>query len=189
MGDSSTEEYGVTIASSVAGHLLRQQELAVGLAVSGASDVALPLDRGERQLDRILEMLAVSHATRDTPLVEALAHEESRLQRNTVLVIITPSTALDWPQGLHHLQRRGVRPFVILMDPHTFNDALSDNQRTHDALIETYEDTYVEWLDAAGEELETRLEISMRLSDLAGRMADAGCSDRIAAIQENYRND
>jgi hypothetical protein len=61
--------------------------------------------------------------------------------------------------------------------------------RTHAALIETYEDTYVEWLDAVGEELERRLEIAMRLSDLAGRMAAAGCSDRIAAIQENYRND
>lgn len=60
---------------------------------------------------------------------------------------------------------------------------------TADALIEIYEDTYVEWLDAAGEELETRLEIAVRLSDLAGRMAAAGCSDRIAAIQENYRND
>lgn len=60
---------------------------------------------------------------------------------------------------------------------------------TADALIEIYEDTYVEWLDAAGEELETRLEIAVRLSDLAGRMAAAGCSDRIAAIQENYRKD
>ena len=60
---------------------------------------------------------------------------------------------------------------------------------TRDALIETYEDTYVEWLDAAGDELETRLEISMRLSDLAGRMAAAGCSDLITEIQENYRND
>jgi uncharacterized protein (DUF58 family) len=134
-GDSSTEEYGVTIGASVAGYLLRQQELAVGLAVSGSSDVSLPLDRGERQLDRILEMLAVSHATRSAPLVEALANEETRLQRNTVLVIITPSTALDWPQGVHHLQRRGVRPFVILLDPHTFNEALGDNQRAHDALV------------------------------------------------------
>ena len=134
-GDSSTEEYGVTIAASVAGYLLRQQELAVGMAVSGSSDVSLPLDRGERQLDRILEMLAVSHATRNAPLVEALANEETRLQRNTVLVIITPSTALDWPQGLHHLQRRGVRPFVILLDPHTFNEELGDNQRAHDALV------------------------------------------------------
>jgi uncharacterized protein (DUF58 family) len=134
-GDSSTEEYGVTIAASVAGYLLRQQELAVGMAVSGSSDVSLPLDRGERQLDRVLEMLAVSHATRNAPLVEALANEETRLQRNTVLVIITPSTALDWPQGLHHLQRRGVRPFVILLDPHTFNEELGDNQRAHDALV------------------------------------------------------
>jgi uncharacterized protein (DUF58 family) len=134
-GDSSTEEYGVTIAASVAGYLLRQQELAVGMAVSGATDVSLPLDRGERQLDRILEMLAVAHATYDMSLAEALANEETRLQRNTVLVIITPSSALDWPQGVHHLQRRGVRPFVILLDPHTFNEELGDNQRTHDALV------------------------------------------------------
>jgi uncharacterized protein (DUF58 family) len=134
-GDSSTEEYGVTIAASVAGYLLRQQELAVGMAVSGATDVSLPLDRGERQLDRILEMLAVSHATHDVSLAEALANEETRLQRNTVLVIITPSSALDWPQGVHHLHRRGVRPFVILLDPHTFNEELGDNQRTHDALV------------------------------------------------------
>ena len=58
-----------------------------------------------------------------------------------------------------------------------------------DALIEIYEDTYVVWLDAAGEDLDTRLEISMRLCDLAGRMAAAGRSARIAAVQENYRND
>jgi uncharacterized protein (DUF58 family) len=134
-GDSSTEEYGVTIAASVAGYLLRQQELAVGMAVSGATDVSLPLDRGERQLDRILEMLAVAHATYDVSLAEALANEETRLQRNTVLVIITPSSALDWPQGVHHLHRRGVRPFVILLDPHTFNEELGDNRRTHDALV------------------------------------------------------
>jgi uncharacterized protein (DUF58 family) len=134
-GDSSTEEYGVTIASSIAGYLLRQEELAVGLAVSGAADIALPLDRGERQMDRVLEMLAVAHATRDVGLVEALADEGTRLQRNTVLVIITPSTALDWPQGVHHLQRRGVRPFVILLDPHTFDDERPDTQRVHDALV------------------------------------------------------
>ena len=77
----------------------------------------------------------MSHATHDVSLAEALANEETRLQRNTVLVIITPSSALDWPQGVHHLHRRGVRPFVILLDPHTFNEELGDNRRTHDALV------------------------------------------------------
>src|SRR5690349_18981131 len=56
-GDSSTEEYGVTVAASIAAYLLRQQELAIGITVSGAGDGAsLPFDRGERQLDRLLEV-------------------------------------------------------------------------------------------------------------------------------------
>ncbi len=134
-GDSSTEEYGVTIASSLASYLLRQEELAVGLAVSGADDASLPLDRGERQLDRILEVLAVVHPKRAVPLGQALAAEEAKLARNTVLIIITPSTNLDWPSVLHHLQRRGVRPLAVLLDPHSFDETLGSNARVQDALL------------------------------------------------------
>jgi uncharacterized protein (DUF58 family) len=134
-GDSSTEEYGVTMAASIAAYLLRQQELSVGLYVSGTAESGLALDRGERQLDRVLELLAVAHATKRASLAEALAIQETRLARNTVLVVITPSTDLDWPQTLHHLQRRGVRPLVILMDPQTFDERVGGNARTHDMLV------------------------------------------------------
>lgn len=135
IGDSSTEEYGVTIAASIAAYLLRQQELAVGLSVSGSLEAGLQLDRGERQLDRILEMLAIVHPLRMLSLVEGLAIEETRLARNTILVLITPSTELDWPQGLSHLQRRGVRPFVVLLDPSSFDESLPGNTRVHNALV------------------------------------------------------
>lgn len=134
-GDSSTEEYGVTIAASITAYLLRQQELAVGFGVNGSLETGLALDRGERQLDRILELLAIVHPLRHSPLAEALAAEEPRLARNTILVLITPSTELDWPEGLHHLQRRGVRPFVVLLDPSTFEQTLPGNTRVHDALV------------------------------------------------------
>jgi len=134
-GDSSTEEYGVTIAASIAAYLLRQQELAVGLGISGSIEAGLPLDRGERQLDRILELLAIVHPLRSFPLAQALAAEEPRLARNTILLVITPSTELQWPEGLHHLQRRGVRPFVVLLDPSSFDATLASNARVHTALI------------------------------------------------------
>jgi uncharacterized protein (DUF58 family) len=134
-GDSSTEEYGVTIAASIAAHLLRQQELSVGLHVSGTGESGLALDRGERQLDRILELLAVAHSTRRESLAEALAMQETRLARNTVLVVITPSTELDWPTSLHHLQRRGVRPLTVLIDPQSFDERLGSNGRAHDLLV------------------------------------------------------
>jgi uncharacterized protein (DUF58 family) len=134
-GDSSTEEYGVTIAASISAYLLRHQELSVGLQVNGTAESGLALDRGERQLDRVLELLAIAHATRRVSLAGALAVQETRLARNTVLVVITPSTELDWPQALHHLQRRGVRPLVILMDPQSFDERLGGNARTRDMLV------------------------------------------------------
>ncbi|HEU5440234.1 MAG TPA: DUF58 domain-containing protein [Ktedonobacterales bacterium] len=133
-GDSSTEEYGVTIAASISAYCLRQQELAVGMAVSGAGEASLQLDRGERQLDRVLEMLAVVHPRQDVPLAEALAAEGGKLMRNTVLVVVTPSPDLDWAEALHHLQRRGVRPLVIAIDAHSFEDRVGGNTAVRDAL-------------------------------------------------------
>jgi uncharacterized protein (DUF58 family) len=133
-GDHSTVEYGVTIAATIAAYLLRQQELAVGLATSGAGESSLPLDRGERQLDRILEQLATVQPRRRQDLTDTLAEEETRLARNTIFIVITSSTALDWPNGLYHLQRRGVRPFVILLDPSSFDETRPGNARVHEAL-------------------------------------------------------
>ncbi len=133
-GESSTEEYGVTIAASIAAYLLRQQELAVGLTVGGSREAPLPLDRGERQLERTLEQLAVARPDVAAPLAETLTAEGTRLTRNTVLVVITPSTNLDWPQALNHLQRRGVRPVVVMLDPSTFDTAFGDNTRAHNML-------------------------------------------------------
>lgn len=134
-GDSSTEEYGVTIAASIASYLLRQRELAVGLTVNGAPEGSMPLDRGERQIERMLEMLAVVRAQHTQPLEVALAAEGSRLARNTVLVVVTPSAELAWSQALYFLQRRGVRPFVILLDPASFEADAAGNGPIYDALI------------------------------------------------------
>jgi uncharacterized protein (DUF58 family) len=134
-GDSSTEEYGVTLAATIIAYLLRQQELAVGLTVNGADEATLPLDRGERQLDKALEVLAVVHPQRRVNLTQALTTEETKLVRNTVLIVITSSTDLEWVEGLHHLQRRGVRPLVLLLDPHSFDERLGGNAVAHDALV------------------------------------------------------
>ena len=134
-GDSSTEEYGVTIAASLASYLLRQQELSVGLIVSGVAEASLPLDRSQRQLDRILELLAIVHPKRSASLGQVLTVEEAKLARNTVLIVITPSTKPDWPTVLHLLQRRGVRPLAIVLNPYSFDGAIGGNELVRDALL------------------------------------------------------
>lgn len=132
--ESSTEEYGVTIAASLAAFFLRHRELAVALEVPGPSGVSLPLDRGERQTDRMLEALAIVRGDRRMALTAALAELEMKLSRNTALVVITPSTELDWEQQLGRMKRRGVRPAVVVLDPSSFDERRGGVARVVDAL-------------------------------------------------------
>ncbi len=132
--ESSTEEYSVTIAASLAAYLLRHRDISVALEAAGPSGMSLPVDRGERQLDRMLEALAVVRADRHFTLAESLADLELRVARNTALIVITPSTELDWEQQLGRLKRRGVRPVVVLLDPSTFDDQRGGISRVEDAL-------------------------------------------------------
>ncbi|GAC1403478.1 MAG: DUF58 domain-containing protein [Ktedonobacteraceae bacterium] len=124
-GEQSTEEYGVTIAATVANYLLRQ-DLSVGMIVGGRQREFLNLDRGERQIERMLELLAVVKAGPGPDLKEALALDAIHFGRNTVAIIITPSNSRDWHEGLRHLQRRGVQVAVIGMNATSFDNKPPD---------------------------------------------------------------
>ena len=124
-GECSTEEYGVTIAASIANYLLRQ-DLSLGMIVNAERREFLSLDRGDRQIERVLEMLAVVTAGPGPDLKEALALDAMHFGRNTVAIIITPSTSRDWHEGVRHLQRRGVQVAVVGLDAASFDNRPPD---------------------------------------------------------------
>jgi uncharacterized protein (DUF58 family) len=124
-GEHATEEYGVTIAASVAIYLLRQ-DLSVGMIVNGEQREFLSLDRGDRQVERVLELLAVVRAGPGPELKEALALDAFHFGRNTVAIVITPSSSRDWHEGLRHLQRRGVQVAVIGLNAASFENKPPD---------------------------------------------------------------
>ncbi|RMF05181.1 MAG: hypothetical protein D6768_01645 [Chloroflexi bacterium] len=117
----STEEYGVAIAASLAKHFIRQGRN-VGLityANAHHRDFAQS-DRGERQLTRIYEMLAVTQANGSIPLAEVLAAETMRLNRNTTILIVTPAVDVNWVVAARNLNNRGVKVTGIVLDPGSF---------------------------------------------------------------------
>lgn len=124
-GEHSTDEYGVTIAATVALYLLRQ-DLSVGMIVNGEHREFLSLDRGDRQVERVLELLAVVRAGSGIDLKEALALDAFHFGRNTVAIVITPSNSRDWHEGLRHLQRRGVQVAVVGLDAGSFENEPPD---------------------------------------------------------------
>ena len=124
-GEQSTEEYGVTLAATIATYLLRQ-DLSVGMIVNGEHREFLSLDRGERQIERVLELLAAVTSGSGPDLKEALALDAFHFGRNTVAIVITPSTSRDWHEGVRHLQRRGVKVAVVGLNAASFDDSPAD---------------------------------------------------------------
>lgn len=121
----TTEEYAVTLAASLGKHFIELNR-SVGLIAYGASGRrVIQVDRGERQLDKILEQLAVIRAAGRVPLEQLLVAEERLFGRNTTAVVITPSTSEAWIERLRELNRRGVRTVVVLLEASTFGDAPS----------------------------------------------------------------
>jgi uncharacterized protein (DUF58 family) len=123
----TTEEYGVSIAASVARYFLRIGR-AVGFVSSGQSSTAIPPDRGGRQLGKILESLALLRAVGKLPLSALIELQAQHMPRGSTVVIITPSVKKEIPLVADYLERRGLRPVVILLDARSF-DGISGSDK------------------------------------------------------------
>ncbi len=118
----STVEYGVTIAASLAQHFLQADREVGFLSYAETREVGQP-DRGERQMSRLLEILAVIQARGRLPLAQVLAGEGITLARHTTLIVITPSTDSHWVTALGGLRSRGVHGVAVLLAARTFGAA------------------------------------------------------------------
>ncbi len=89
----------------------------MGLEAYGIRRAVLPADRGIRQRQKLLHLLAAVGADGTTPLREVLVDGLGRLRRGTTAVIVTPSLETEWIRPLTGLRRRGVASLVCLLDP------------------------------------------------------------------------
>jgi uncharacterized protein (DUF58 family) len=120
----TTEEYTVTIAASLAQYFLRHDR-AVGMLAYGQSNEVVQPDRGERQLNRILETLAVLRAEGQVPLPDVLHAESHLFPRGTTLIVVTPISQKSWVMAARQLRRRGLRVVTIFVNPETFGSTRS----------------------------------------------------------------
>lgn len=116
----STEEYVVTLASSLTNHFLEQSRN-VGMIVNNRNRDSIPADRGPRQITKILEQLAVLEADGTEPLSERILAEGMRFDRNSTVVVITPSTDESWVQSVVQLVSRHIRCVTVIVEPSTFD--------------------------------------------------------------------
>ena len=127
----STEEYGVSIAASLASHFL-QRDRAVGFIsyhqTSRATPDVLPPDRGGRQLGKILEVLAPLQADGDLPISALMTAHAQHLPRGSTTIVVTPSVNHDVALAADLLLQRGLRPVVVLLDAASFGGVAGTDQ-------------------------------------------------------------
>jgi len=119
-GDESTVEYAVRAAAAIGAQAIYDNR-AVAVTASGARTVTLQPDRGQRQYQKIMQLLAAANADGSAPLHEVLVENILRLRRGTTAVVITPSTDRDWVKTLSTLQPRGVAVMVVALDAAAFD--------------------------------------------------------------------
>ena len=118
-GDDSTEEYGVSIAASVARYFLTANRTLGFISYGRSFDVVEP-ERGIQQYTRVLESLAMARPWGDVSLSDLISNDSRRFGRHTTVVVITPSADEAWVASLAALQGRGVKVAAIVLEADTF---------------------------------------------------------------------
>ena len=126
-GDASTSEAAIRAAASIADKALAENR-AVGMTVNAARTAYLPADRGPRQHQKMMQLLAAVEADSSTPLVETLIASVGRLRRGMTAVVITPSLDPSWVRPLAALRARGVSCVVVTLDAGAFARAEAETR-------------------------------------------------------------
>ena len=133
----NTTEYSISIAASLARYFLTRDR-AVGMSSYGAAREFIQTDRGERQLNKILEALAVVEGKGNLPFSHLIATDAVRLNRNDTIVAISADPNPTWVATLQESQRRGINSIAIVVDGSTFG-----LETSYDPIIGKLEDTRV----------------------------------------------
>jgi uncharacterized protein (DUF58 family) len=127
-GDMSTVEEALRIAASVAHDALLENR-AVGLTTSGHRVVNIPADRGPRQRQKIMQLLAAVDADGRAPLAEVLLMGLPKLRRGMTAVVVTASRERQWVRALTTLRARGVAAVVVALAATSYESAAEQTLR------------------------------------------------------------
>jgi len=111
----STLEYSISITASLA-HYFLEQRRSVGLvSASGRTYKVITAERSERQEAKILEELAFLQAESTFSLAALVTAQMGQLPQGSSAILVTPTISPELLLGVDSLQRRSLRPVVVLL--------------------------------------------------------------------------
>lgn len=130
---ASTEEYVVVSAASLA-HYFIQLERALGFVAYTPQHELHQPERGERQLELVLQSLATARSFSNYSLAQMLVLDTPNITRGTTLVVVTASLDIEWVTQVRVLSRRGISPVCVLIEPGSFGASGGDSEQLQSLL-------------------------------------------------------
>jgi uncharacterized protein (DUF58 family) len=118
-GDETTEEYGVTLAASLAKKYIEGGKR-VGLIASGDHPYIFLPEMGHEHLQHILQALAVVKASGKIPIDALLKSQAERFDAGSAVIIVTPSDSRGMAAQLRRVVSNGTGVTAILLDAISF---------------------------------------------------------------------
>jgi uncharacterized protein (DUF58 family) len=115
----STFEYAISITASLSHYFLAQRR-AVGFVSAGQAYTIHSAERSERQESKILETLAFMEPNGDLSLAALVSMQASQLPQGSSVILVTPNIQQDLLIAVDDLQKRYLRPIVVLLDGASF---------------------------------------------------------------------
>jgi len=124
----STLEYSISITASLA-HYFLEGRRSVGLvSASGRTYKVIPAERSERQEAKILEELAFLQAESTFTLSTLVTAQMGQLPQGSSAILVTPTISPELLLGVDSLQRRSLRPVVVLLMLQSFGTRASNEE-------------------------------------------------------------
>ena len=116
----STLEYSISITASLAHYFIGQRRSVGLVTATERSYKVIPAERSERQEDKILESLAFLEGESNVMLPSLVTAQIGQLPQGSSAILITPMIWSELLLAVDSLQRRNLRPLVVLLMSHTF---------------------------------------------------------------------
>ncbi len=118
-------ELAITVAASLANHMINIEDLPVGLVTTGMDPLAqteqsfdIPPRKGRGHLMEILDVLArILPAGEEDDFLETVRRGIVRLSWGTTVIVITSTPSTELAQTLLLLKQAGLRVAVVFIDP------------------------------------------------------------------------
>ncbi|NWG33605.1 MAG: DUF58 domain-containing protein [Chloroflexi bacterium] len=116
----STLEYSISITASLAHYFIGQRRSVGMVTASERSYTVIPAERSERQEGKILEALAFLRGESAITLPSLVSAQIGQLPQGSSAILVTPMPWHELLLAVDSLQRRNLRPVVVLLMTKSF---------------------------------------------------------------------